>query len=277
MELSRIAILGPNGRLGSHFVKLGCIPFHINLSDQDGFIEHLDRHNPEIIINCAGKTDVDGCERDPLGAYINNTFSIERILNIWRGRFVQLSTDYIFNGKQGPYEEHDTRYDPLNTYGYTKLFAETIVKTKCPEKSLIVRVTNLYDDGSSNKTNFVLWILNQLKDGKQTRVSDEIKGNPTYVPHLAKQILHAIEKDVYGILNLGCYEVITRYDLAVNICSFFDYDLALVQRGGFYHLAKRPLNGGLVLEKAKILGLSVPSLYSGLIDLKFSLEKSGEK
>lgn len=271
MEFSRIAVLGPNGRLGRCLISLGCIPFHVRLEDSDGIRELLKLHAPDVIINCAGKTDVDGCERDIIGTYTTNTFSIENVLNLFSGMFVQLSTDYIYDGLTGPYKETDYSYNPLNSYGFSKLFAETIVKSRLPESHLIVRVTNLYDNGLHGKSNFLLWVLDQLKKKNQIKVTDQIRGNPTYVPHLASQILNAIDKGVTGVLNLGGADIHSRYEMATLVCKFFGYDLGLIQKGPFYHLARRPQNGGLILDKATKLGIQVPTFYSGLSDLHISL------
>jgi len=265
----KIVVLGPKGRLGSELVRLGCTPFDGHFSDPQ--INKLKLLEPDVVINCAGKTDVDACERDIINTYLANAFGLERLANVFTGRFVQISTDYIFDGLAGPYDE-GAFGNPLQTYGFSKFVAETLVH-RFWTNSLIIRTTNLYDTGKIGKSNFALWVLDSLKAGKTLTVTDDLWGNPTYVPHLAKGILSAIDKKLHGTLNIVGETYCTRYEFAIRLARAFGFDPKNVIKGNFFIDAKRPRKGGLKTTLARSYGIPIFDLDTGIAELRLELEQ----
>lgn len=265
----KIAVLGANGRLGSELVKNGCIPIISRLGDNK-LASELNSISPDVVVNCAGKTDVDGCERDVINSYLNNAFYLENLAKGYGGFIVQISTDFVFDGNAGPYDELAAE-NPIQTYGFSKFVAETIIK-RFFKDYLIIRTTNLYDAGKTNKSNFALWVINALKSQKQIKVSDEFWGNPTYVPHLAIGILRAIQARLTGTLNIVGETYCTRYEFAQAIAKFFNLDANLIVKGTFFADAKRPLRAGLKTDIARAFGIPIFDLSAGLDGLRLELE-----
>ena len=86
----------------------------------------VNRFQPDVVLNLAAMTDVDGCEINPEVAEKINSESVRNFLEVFDGVFIHISTDYVFNGKTGPYDEEDVP-DPINMYGKTKLSSEKYV------------------------------------------------------------------------------------------------------------------------------------------------------
>ena len=256
-----IGVTGYRGRLGSALVKRGCVPLNLDVTDRISIEGALADIRPDVVINCAAMSDVDGCEDDPVTAYKVNTYGVYNIASKFSGKFVQISTDYIFDGKLGRYKEVD-QGNPLCTYGFTKYFAEVGLRQR--KNNLIIRTTILYGGNRSKQSDFVTKIYNKLLGGQTAHCPDTAFGNPTYVDHLAEGILNAIQKDLTGIINIAGRDWISRYDLAKMIAKLSGFDSELIFRGDVYGTAQRPLLAGFDLTKARILGIPIYSVEDGL-------------
>jgi dTDP-4-dehydrorhamnose reductase len=260
----KIAVTGHRGRLGTELIKLGGLPLEADITHRDQVLKAVNRLNPDVIINCAGMTDVDRCEESDsiIQAYQINTFGVANLISGFGGKLVQLSTDYIFDGKNGPYKETD-RACPISTYGFSKHFAEYQLRNL--PKSLIIRTTILYGGHSqTTKSDFVRTVRGMLKAGKLVKCPDSLIGNPTHVQHLAVGILDAIHKNICGVLNVAGLDRLSRYELAQRVAIEFGFDASQVVRGEIYGSAKRPVSAGFVLTKARELGIPLFDLASGL-------------
>lgn len=269
METSRIGILGARGRLGTELLKLGCTGIQTDITSLSDLQQIKWDFN--AVINCVAKSNVDWCENNIIPTYKINGFSIENIAKVFSEYFIQISTDYIFDGKNGPYGELDEP-NPIQTYGFSKWVGEQITE-RLFSKHLIIRTTNLYDNGASGKSNFVLETINLLKNNKSVRVTDELFGNPTYTPELASAIISAINKNITGKLNLVGNTVCSRYELAQHVAKIFNYDIHNVVKGKFWSDAKRPEHNGLKLNRANELGIYMTDVQIGLLELQKVLDK----
>lgn len=267
--MARIGVTGPKGRVGTELVKRGCIPLDCDVTNLLSIKESLKKNPVDVLINCSAKSDVDGCEKDSIGTYLVNAFAPRGLIDNFSGKFVQLSTDFIFSGEDGPYDEN-AEAKPQSVYGFSKYFGE--VGLRKFTDALIIRTTNLYDCGP--KQNFVLWVLNALKQKQYIKVTTELSGNPTYVPHLVDGILKAIEKDITGILNISGKEVYNRYDFAMHVAWEFGLDPKFIAKTkntmGF--IAKRPRLGGFILDKADKLEIPIYTTMNGLENFKHDLK-----
>lgn len=267
--METIAVITGKGRsrLGRRLVERGCKEIDSDLLDFYTLEKQIKSINPTVIINTAAKTDVDFCEKSPITAYTINTFSLENISKNFKGFFVHISSDYVFDGKRNDfdgYTEEDLT-NPINTYGYSKLFSEEIVKKNFPEY-LIVRTTNLYDS-SKYRPCFATWVLDSLREKRRIKVTRELYGNPTYVPHLAEGILYCINKKITGTLNIVGMENMSRYDFARVIAYAAEYDPTdIIFPGLMYALAKRPERAGLNPGKAISLGVPIYSVLKGVFE-----------
>lgn len=265
MERSRIRVIGYRGRLGKALLDLGCLPLDCDITDADGVRKQIEIHRPETIINCAAKTNVDACEKleNVVTAYQVNGFGPKNVLAVFTGTFVQVSTDFVFDGVNGPYRETDAA-SPVNSYGFSKFVGEmnTLADSVRP---LIIRTTALYDEYS---VNFVTSILAKLAETGYANAPRELISTPVYTPHLAMGILYAVDKNITGILNLVNTTRISRFHWAQAVARMWGYSDACILAGPVFGAAKRPLNGGLIVERASDLGIPLFTLEQGMREMK---------
>lgn len=265
---NRIGVIGARGRLGMNLLEKGCVGIQCDITSANSFLNAVGNEEYDVIINCAAFTDVDGSEKERLKAYNINSYGPQNLVKYFPGRIVHISSDYIFDGLNGPYTEDDFA-NPLNAYGFSKYLGEVALRPYM-DRVLIVRTTVLYDN--SNKANFISAVYNQLKEGKAVKVPKSIVGNPTNVEHLTLGILDAIEKEQTGILNISGKTRLSRYETAIEIARFFGFSKDNIFDSPAWGDAKRPEQAGFVLDKAQKLGIPLFSLWQGLHEYKHSME-----
>ena len=227
------------------------IPFSIlDITDIEQIKNTVANFNPDVIINLAAFTEVDGCELNPDKAYLLNAKSVEMLSNNFDGQFIQISTDYVFDGYNGPYYEDDDT-NPLSVYGKTKLEAEKILHDNI-NKWCILRTNVLFDYYNYTEASFIKWIIDSLKSNKSVNVVDDQWNNPTWTQSLAEIIELVIIKNVTGFYNYGGADYLNRFEFAQNIANIFNLDNTLIlpiSTESLNQAAKRPLKGGLHTEK----------------------------
>jgi len=263
--LQKILITGASGQLGHAVCNQLQGKYSVLATDiaKSKNVEVLDIANakqiesvllefiPDIIINLAAYTDVDGCELNPQKAKLLNTQSVEMLIEKFDGKFVQISTDYIFDGESGPYSENDET-NPTSVYGKTKLEAEEVIQAKS-SNYVIIRTNVLFDYYKDTRASFVKWVIDSLKNNEEIGVVDDQWNNPTWTTNLAEFIELVVEKDVKGIYNYGGTDYLNRFEFALMIADVFNLNKDLIKAISTESLnqsAKRPLKGGL---KTKII------------------------
>ncbi len=228
----------------------------------------------DIIIHLAAMTNVDECEKYPQKASEININGTRNLCENFNGYFVYASTDYVFDGKNGPYTENNA-VKPINIYGSTKLEAEKIVLAKSGD-NLIIRSNVIYDYGRS-KANFLNWIIDSLKSKTKINVVNDQYNNPTSADSLALAIYKSIEKNINGVVHWADEELMNRYEFSIKIAKTFGLDESLINpisTNELNQIAKRPLKSGLVSKflsrKIKIKPLK---LDNSLSDIKKRLNK----
>ncbi|CUS96034.1 dTDP-4-dehydrorhamnose reductase [Candidatus Kryptobacter tengchongensis] len=233
---------------------------------------------PDVIINTAAYTNVDGCETNRELAWRVNVEGVRNLVNSARrvdAKLIHISTDYIFDGKNGPYTE-DAIPNPINYYGRTKLASENEIKIG-GIRFAILRTNVLYGVGKNVKSNFALWLYQKLSNGESIKVVTDQIGNPTYVDDLAFAILKIVEFDKEGIYNVGGKDFVDRYTFAVKLAEIFGFDRELitpVKTSELNQIAPRPLKSGLVTLKAESeLGLKPYGVEDGIREFKAKLNE----
>lgn len=276
--MQKVLITGANGLLGQklliHFSKwyevlatdlqpeshLLLKNFRYALSDiteSSELNETLLEFQPQLIINSAGYTDVDGCEDNREKAWQVNVEGVRNLARYCQENkigLVHFSTDYIFDGQSGPYSE-DARPNPLSYYGQTKLLSEEIIQ-EAEIEHLIVRSDVLFGVGEKIKQNFFLWVFEKFKSGKPFQVVDDQFNNPTLADNLALATLEAVERNLKGILNIAGSEYLSRYQFAQKVGQAFGLDSSLVSPTKtpiLVQKAVRPMKGGLKIDLARTL------------------------
>jgi len=260
----RIAVTGYRGRLGSELIKNGCLPINARIEDTIGLRRSIDSVKPDAIIHCAAMTNVDVCEQYPKEAMKANFFGTINLASVFAGKIIYISTDYIFDGQDGSYDEYDLP-NPINVYGMSKLAGELIVKKL--QNSLIIRTTVLFDNWSSN---FVTNVAEILRTGDEIQLPDKLFGSPTYVPYLAEGILSAV--DYTGVINIAGNRVMSRYEMGLEIVKGLGMSEWKVQPGPIKGAALRPVNAGLNTRKAKMLNIPIYNPLDGIREVISGLE-----
>jgi dTDP-4-dehydrorhamnose reductase len=242
---------------------MGGIPLDVDICDGLALHIAIKKAAPDIIIHTAAYTDVDKAESEPERAFQVNVHGTHNLRTAYDKKIILLSTDYIFDGKSGPYKE-DARVNPQSWYGLSKMSAENMIDTT----DIIVRTTGLY--GNWDKPDFVQKILERAENGNSIELLNKVTTSPTNVHHLAEALLDLVELIDHDfarphILNLSGNTVLSPYEFAQMALTAFglnpEYCLKVDK---IDRPAKRPQRGGFKLDKAKSLGLPTYSAQEGL-------------
>jgi len=172
------------------------------------------RERPDWIVNCAAYTQVDRAEAEPETAQRVNAIGPANLARAARqtgARLLQISTDYVFDGRAArPYREDDP-VGPLNVYGRTKLAGEQAVRDILPQTHLIVRTQWLFGEGGPN---FVATILRLARERPELKVVNDQHGCPTYAPDLAAALWKLIACDARGTVHCTNEGEATWFDVA---------------------------------------------------------------
>jgi len=256
-----VLITGSNGLLGQklvcdfnpHFRVIACdlqpesyLSFPnlsyetLDITDRRRLAFQISFYHPDVIINAAAYTDVDGCEINRDKAWAVNVGGVKNLVSICEKqkiKLIHLSTDYIFDGEQGPYSEDDPP-EPVSFYGETKLESEKIIKESGID-FLIIRTNVLYGLGSHSE--------------KIKIVTDQFN-NPTLADNLSFCILEMVKKNISGIYHIGGSEYLSRHDFAIKVANKFNFDknnILPAKTEVLKQKAKRPFKGGLKIDKAQ--------------------------
>ena len=297
--MKRILITGSNGLVGQKVVEIlsrstnynllltskqgqsvfsdETLPYRqLDVSDKQEVRKVVDEIEPDMIINTAAMTNVDKCETERDAAWRANVVTVENLAysaKLVGAHIIHISTDYVFDGKAGPYDELD-RPNPLSYYGRTKLASENILKTNGIPYT-IVRAMVLYGIGFGVKMNFALWLLRELSEGRTVRVVDDQLGNPTLADDLAYALVKIIELDRTGLYHIAGPDLASRYEFARALADVFEFDQAMVtpiKTTSLKQPAHRPLKSGFITLKAETdLGIKMSGMRQGLTVLRNQL------
>jgi dTDP-4-dehydrorhamnose reductase len=248
----------------------------LDAADLNASAAWVKAESPDVVFYPAGFTWVDGCERDPARAYGAN---LDQPLNLARAaaevgaRFVYFSTDYVFDGKNGPYSE-DSPTNPLSVYGKAKRDAELALARELGDGQLIVRTSWVFGPERQGK-NFAYQLVRSLIAGKAVVCPSDQISSPSYGPDVARTVVLLAEEGMTGLVHVACPEVVDRVRFARAIAVAFGFDPGLISGKPTSELgqgAPRPLNGGLLTVRLDAWknGLT-RSLDSALLDFRKTL------
>jgi len=221
----RILVAGAGGMLGRDFMiatrerdheVIGLSHADLDITNPAAVDRAISTHRPDVVVNCAAYSDVDGSESDERGAMRVNdegaAFVASAAASIG-AKVLQPSTDYVFDGSsRRPYVESDVT-GAISAYGRTKLAGETSVAAANP-RHFIVRASWLF--GIAGK-NFVETMLRLGEEGPEVLVVADQVGCPTYTRHLAEGIAELLESDEYGIHHMAADGECSWYEFAQEI------------------------------------------------------------
>jgi dTDP-4-dehydrorhamnose reductase len=296
--MPKILITGSNGLLGQKLVYklkqekawtlIATARGENRLVDKSGYIyQELDITNrenvqkifssllPDVIINTAAMTNVDSCETDREGAWLMNAVSVDNQVRVledlqtdsYRPHFIHLSTDFIFDGTHGPLTE-DEKPNPLSYYAETKLAAENFVMNSKLQWAIArtVLVYGIVDNMS--RSNIVLWVKQNLEQGKTINVVDDQFRTPTFAEDLADGCILIAKKKATGVFNISGKDFMSILELAHKVADYYHLDKSLIKPSKSADIkqpAKRPPKTGFIIDKArKVLGYDPHSFEEGI-------------
>ena len=267
----KVFIAGASGLVGSncmkHFKEMGAEvsgSYFSYPTEDTVFFDTLSPANPEnfdvvsykpdVIIHCGALTHVDHCETHEEESYQKTVQSTKNLLAIAKqcnARFVYISTDYVFDGKEGPYTE-DAPVNPISIYGRHKLEAEQLSISEL-NNTLVLRVTNVYGDEARGK-NFIARIIDQCKNNQKLtlKLPYDQYASPTNAFDIARAMYVLLHDNKSGIYHIGSTDYMNRVELALRVLKYFplaEYDLQTTSTEELKQPAIRPLKGGIVRMK----------------------------
>jgi len=244
------------------------IPKFIDLTNIGSIEDVIDNIHPDIIIHSAALTNVDLCEnKKDLATLINSTATneITKAAKKNSAFLVYLSTDYVFDVKDGPKKEHDVT-NPINHYGKTKLEGENFVKDY--SNSCIVRTSTPFGIHPS-KNSFLVWAIKEIIKKNQIKIVSDQISSPAYIPNLSDMVLEIINKRITNLIHLTCSSIHSRYETVKLLIDKLNFDRKLLSSCNVIDMnwnSLRPMNSSLDVSYA----LSV--LDKGPLSFNESLE-----
>ena len=289
----RILITGANGLLGQKLVHLlandtnidlvatargeNRLPFFegytyrsMDITDRQQVLDVMAEVRPDAVIHGAAMTDVDKCELDKDACWLQNVTAVEHIVEGCRqtGAFLcHVSTDFIFDGEAGPYDEQ-AEGNPISFYGWSKYAAEKVV-INSNIRWAIARTVLVYGIAHDmSRSNIILWVKKSLEDGKKINVVTDQFRSPTLAEDLAAGCTLIVTQQAEGIFNISGSDVFTPYEMSFQTADYFGLDKSFIAQADgstFKQTARRPPRTGFIIDKARtVLGYDPRSFSEGI-------------
>ena len=302
MTEKRILITGANGLLGQKLVGLltqqsgvhliatargnnrlphtdGYAYRPMDITNRQQVQDVISETRPDVIIHTAAMTDVDKCEIHKDDCWAQNVQAVESLVDACRsvGAFLlHVSTDFIFDGTAGPYDE-TAEGNPISFYGWSKYAAEKVVMNADIEWA-IARTVLVYGIAHDmSRSNIILWVKKSLEDGKNIKVVTDQWRSPTLAEDLAMGCYLIADQKAGGVFNISGKEVLTPYDMAIKTADYFGLNKSLIAQADastFTQVARRPPRTGFVLDKARtVLGYDPHTFDEGIAVLASQLKQ----
>lgn len=300
--MKKVVITGSNGLLGQTLVNVLCTQefevfalsrgedrnitstnytyYNIDLTDFTELKKIVKNIEPHFIVNTAAMTHVDVCEDNKEACDTINVELVSQLAEVSKeisSHLIHISTDFIFDGKNGPYREDDTP-NPLNYYGLSKLKSEQVLQDSEINYTILRTILVYGYVKGMSRNNIVLWVKEALTNKKEVTIIDDQFRMPTLVDDLAEACILSIKNSATGVFNVSCNELLSIYDIAIDVAEAFELDKSYIKRVSTEELnqrAPRPVKTGFDLTKSKNeLNLPIYSFKERLQHFKNQLNKS---
>ncbi|HUS10888.1 MAG TPA: dTDP-4-dehydrorhamnose reductase [Pyrinomonadaceae bacterium] len=231
----------------------------LDISDSDSVRQALREDKPEVVINCAAWTDVDGCELNRERAFAVNASGPENLACASReinAGLITISTDYVFDGKKDGFYTQRDQPGPESIYGLSKLEGERRAQLAYA-RTIVVRTGFVFGMGGSN---FLSTIIDRAKRGEKLKAIRDAFGTPAYAPDLARRLHELAKLDLPGtfhVVNAGegvSYEEFAR--AALDLGGYVSTNLESVEMDSLNRPAPRPRNSRLKCLLSDAIGLT---------------------
>ena len=275
----KILITGSNGLLGQkllHKLRLdssvqliatskgenrvseqnGYIYFDLDITNNDAVAQLISSERPEVVINTAAVTNVDLCEDERKACDALNVDAVKYLADACAKidtHLIQISTDFIFDGEDGPYTEEDVP-NPLSYYGLSKLKSEQLLQAHSV-KWTVLRTIIVFGVGEKlSKGNIVLWAKSALEKGDPLNIIDDQFRAPTLAEDLADICILAAKKKAFGIFNASGKDIMSIYEIVERIAKHYGNstdNLNKISTAALKQKAVRPPKTGFILDKSR--------------------------
>jgi len=302
----KILVTGSNGLLGQklvHLLKgrsdcelLATSQGENRISDKEGYaysemditilgqvMEIVEDFQPDCIINTAAMTQVDLCEDLKEKCRLINVGAVGFLIAACKkvnAHLIQLSTDFVFDGENGPYSEEDEP-NPISYYAKSKRDAELLIQNSGLKNWSIARTIIIYGVAEQmSRSNIVLWAMDALQKGEALKIVDDQFRSPTFAEDLAIACFEMAKRKVKGIYHISGPETYSILEMVKKIGTYFGWstnNVQAVSSDSLNQKAKRPPRTGFVLDKAKTdLDYNPITLEEGLAALAEQLSPSAK-
>ena len=299
--MKKILITGSNGLLGQKLVELlltqphvqciatarganrlpfteGYAYYSMDITDREQVNDVIAQVKPDVIVHGAAMTNVDQCEFEKENCWAQNVKAVEYIVEACQQHNIFLchvSTDFIFDGADGPYTE-EGEANPLSFYGWSKYAAEKVVEHS-KLRWAIARTVLVYGIAyDMSRSNIILWVKKSLEEKKNIKVVTDQWRTPTLAEDLAMGCFLIADQEAEGIFNISGKDLLTPYEMAIMTAEYFGLDKSLIAQADsstFTQPAKRPARTGFVLDKSQtVLGYTPHSFTEGIAILAGQLK-----
>jgi len=284
----RWLLLGAAGLVGSHL--LGALrgrqlvatthrtsvagAMTLDLTDPIAVRSAVREARPEIVVVTAAEAFVERCEKEPAATAAVNVDALRTIADSAQDALLVIfSSEYVFDGRSGPYGEDDP-LSPINEYGRQKVLAEAIARER--RAHLICRLSGVYG-WSPGRTSFVAQLVDRLRAGRRFSVPADQVITPTPAPDLARAVIELVERGTFGTVHAAGPEILPRPEFARRAAEIFGLDPSLLESVPTDRLglaAPRPLDAGLRTDKlVAILGHRLSGSADGLAEMRDAEER----
>jgi len=248
----------------------------LDLADTDAGGRLIADTRPALVALAAAMTHVDGCEARPDLAHRLNALAPGTVAEACRGigaRLVHFSTDYVFDGREGPSDE-DKAPNPLSVYGRTKLEGERNALAALPSALVIRTCANFGWNRLRGKENSVTTVVNRLRRGEPVPLFTDQWVSPSYVPHVARAALDLLEKGASGVVHVATAGCQTRLEAGEAVADVFRLPRELLRpttMAGARLAAPRPARSCLASRRlGRFPDIPVPTFREALEDMRRS-------
>jgi len=235
--------------------KGGYTYFDLDITNNAAVAQLIESEKPQVVINTAAMTNVDLCEDEKQACDALNVDAVRSLANACEknsSHLIQISTDFIFDGEDGPYTEED-KPNPLSYYGLSKLKSEQLLQDH-PVKWTVLRTIIVFGVGEKlSKGNIVLWAKGALAKGDPLNIIDDQFRAPTLAEDLADICILAAKKKAFGVFNASGKDIMSIYEIVERIAKHYGNsteNLNKISTATLKQKAGRPPKTGFILDKS---------------------------
>jgi dTDP-4-dehydrorhamnose reductase len=236
--------------------KNGYSYFDLDITNNDAVVQIIAAQKPQVVINTAAMTNVDLCEVEKKACDALNVDAVKYLADACEkidAHLIQISTDFIFDGENGPYKEED-KPNPLSYYGLSKLKSEQVLQAHSV-KWTVLRTIIVFGVGENlSKGNIVLWAKGALAKGDPLNIIDDQFRAPTLAEDLADICILAAKKKAFGIFNASGKDIMSIYEIVERIAKHYGNsteNLNKISTATLNQTAGRPPRTGFILDKSR--------------------------